>query len=225
MKTVLAILSERGHRERVRVFLDDGPSLTLTRLTLAERSIHVGRTFSDEEFAEIVAGDTRQTAFDTALNFLSHRPRSEAEIRQRLGRSRFTVTLIDETLDRLRAHNLVNDEAFTEFWVASREASHPRSQFALKQELRAKGVEQEIVQDAIAGVDEDDGAYRLARKRGASLRDLEYPEFRKRLGSFLQRHGYRYGIASKTVARVWEEELHGEANGDDEAPGEPDDGD
>lgn len=222
MKTVLAILPERGYKDRVRVFLDEGPSLSLTRLTAAEWTIAEGRALADEELREIAAVDFRRTAWDTALTFLSHRPRSEAEVRQRLRRARFSPALIQETLDRLREQRLVNDAEFAEFWVGSRESAHPRSRLALKQELRAKGVKQETALEAVGGVDEEAGAYRLGRKRGAGLKGLEYPEFRRRLGGLLQRHGYGYSICSYVVARVWEE-LHGETAEEEEDPPDVDD--
>ncbi|MBI4496751.1 MAG: RecX family transcriptional regulator [Chloroflexi bacterium] len=218
MKTVLAVVPQRGRQDRVRVFLDEGPSLSLTRLTAAEWAITEGRTLSDGDLREIIALDTRRSALDTALTFLSYRPRSAAEVRGRLRRARFSQAVVQETLERLREQGLVDDASFAEFWVENREAYHPRSRRLLRQELRGKGVDQEVAGEAVAEVDEEAGAYRLARKRGALLNKLEYPEFRRRLGGFLQRHGYPYAVCARTVARVWEE-LHGEAPEEDELTG------
>ncbi len=48
-----------------------------------------------------------------------------------------------------------------------------------------------------------------ARQRAArGMASLDYDAFRNRLGSFLLRRGFSYGIVRDTVHAVWEE-LHG----------------
>lgn len=210
MKKVLAVLSLRGHRDRLRVFLDEGETLILTRLTVLERRLHEGRELDERELREIITLDADRMAFDTALTFLSYRPRSEAEVRRRLRRDRYAPRVLDNVIARLKQNGLLDDAAFAAWWTEDRGQHAPRGKALLKYELRQKGIEAETVQEAVADVDEEEGAYRLAQKRAPQLRKLEYPAFRQRLGSFLQRHGYPYSIAARTVRQVWSE-LHGNA--------------
>ena len=213
MKKVLAVLSLRGHKDRMRVFLDEGPTLILTRLTIADRRIYDGRELDDDELREILASDADRMAYETALNFLSYRARSEAEIRRRLRRDRTFPSAIDTTVERLKRNGLLDDAAFAAMWTREREQHAPRGKALLKFELKQKGIEQETVQEAVADVDEEEGAYRIAKRRAPQLQKLEYTEFRQKLGNYLQRHGYPYGVAAKTVRQVWSE-LQGEAAGE-----------
>ena len=85
-----------------------------------------------------------------ALLLLSYRPRSEAEIRQKLAKAGFEPEVIATVLERLRANGLVRDEGFAHEWVENRGAFRPRSRRMLAYELRRKGVAEETIQQALA---------------------------------------------------------------------------
>ena len=60
---------------------------------------------------------TNVMAKNTALRLLTHRPRSEAEVRRRL-QERFTNEIIDRTLSDLRRQGLLDDAVFAREWRA-----------------------------------------------------------------------------------------------------------
>jgi regulatory protein len=155
MKKVLAVLSVRGHRERLRVFLDEGETLILTRMTVAECRLIEGRELDEDELREIVTVDTERMAYDTGLR-----------------RDHVYSQVQDAVITKLMANGLLNDAQFAAFWTENREAHAPRGRALLKYELRQKGIESETVQEAVSTVDEEAGAYRLAKKRASQLRKL-----------------------------------------------------
>ena len=71
----------------------------------------------------------------------------------------------------------------------------------LKQELRQKGVDREIVESAVeeAGIDEYGDALELGRKRAASLADLEPAVRERRLSGYLARRGYGFDIIRRVL--------------------------
>lgn len=144
-------------------------------------------------------------AWEAALRYLSYRPRSEAEIRERLRRRRFPGPAIESALAQLKQLGLVDDAAFARVWVQSREASNPRSRLLLASELRQKGVDPEVIHREIAGIEEEASAYRAARKRALSLAAAQEEAFRHRLGAYLRRRGFSYELARHTVDRMWQE--------------------
>src|SRR5687767_1069135 len=126
-----------------------------------------------------------ERAYQQAMLFLSYRARSEAEIRQNLRKHEYPAPAIERTLERLRLDRLADDKQFAQAWVENRSTFRPRSRRALTMELRQKGLDDETVQIAVAGVDEEALAYEAARKRLGRLQDLELNEFRKKLSEFL----------------------------------------
>jgi len=170
-----------------------------------------GSFLSDEEIAEFVRQDDLHRVYDAALVLLSYRPRSVAELRNRLRRRGFEASLVEDSLERLQQQGLLDDAGFAQFWVDNRQTHRPRGGRLLYAELRSKGIDREIIDDVLPKAEEeDDAAYRVGRRRLNSLKGLEWREFRRRMGDYLVRRGFGYETADAAVRRLWNEE-HGVA--------------
>ena len=108
-------------------------------------------------------------------------------------------------LARLKERGLVDDLAFAQFWKDNRESFRPRSQWLTRLELRQKGVSEEIIEQVAAQVDDETSAYRAALSKARRLPTADYDGFRRRLGQYLKRRGFGYGLIKPTVERVWQE--------------------
>jgi len=148
-----------------------------------------------------------QTPVDAAYRYLSYRPRSEFETRVWLGRKGYGGRAIESTLSTLKAKGLLDDLAFARFWRESRESSSPRSRAALRSELRRKGIDPDVVAEALDGVDEEAAAYRAAQKKAARLATVDHDDFRTRLSAVLRRRGFSYEVTEHTVNRLWQESV------------------
>lgn len=203
--TVTAIEpQERRGGRRSNVFLDGRYAFSLAT-DLAVQELRVGEPIASDRYAALIVKDQDSRAFDAGLRFLGARPRSEREIRDRLARHDFDVQAIDRAIERLRHLKLVDDTAFAEYWVEQRASHRPRGARLLKQELRQKGVSQDVLSEAIPDGDDPDGAYRAAHRKASSLRALDERTFKQRLGGFLQRRGYGYETIRPVVHRLWQE--------------------
>lgn len=195
---------ERRGGRRSNVYLDGRYAFSLTT-ELAVKELRVGDPISDDRYAALVVKDQQARCFDAALRFLGSRPRSEREIRDRLARHEFDVQVVDRVIERLRRIQLVDDAAFAAYWVEQRATHRPRGSRLLKQELRQKGVSQDVLAEALPSDDDEDGAYRAAQRKAVSLRALDERTFKQRLGAFLQRRGYGYETVKPVVGRLWQE--------------------
>ena len=99
----------------------------------------------------------------------------------------------------------MDDIAFAQFWRDNRQSLSPRSQRLTRLELRQKGVNDEVIDQVMAIVDDDDNAYRVAKGKLRSLPRDDYQSFRRRLGGYLSRRGFGYGIINQTARRLWKE--------------------
>ena len=149
----------------------------------------------------------QQSPLDAAYRYLSYRPRSEFEMRVWLGRKGHGSRTIENTLSALKAKGLLDDLAFARFWRESRESSSPRSRAALRSELRQKGIDPDVVDEALDGVDEEAAAYRAAQKKAARLATVDHDDFRTRLSAVLRRRGFSYEVTEHTVNRLWQESV------------------
>ena len=154
--------------------------------------------------------DDFQLALDAALRFIACRPRSEHEIRRRLGRkAALPAATIEAVLTRLRAAHLVDDAAFARYWVDQRQTFRPRGPRLLRAELRQRGVSGGLAASAseAASTTAEHDAYRAGRRKAAQLwaQQLDERAFRTRLGQFLARRGFDWDTIQPTVSRLWRE--------------------
>ena len=105
-------------------------------------------------------------------------------------------------LDRFTEVGLVDDAAFAEVWVRTRHAGRGLSRSALTRELRAKGVDDETVADAVEAIDDDAeaaAARALVARRLPAMRSLPAEVRMRRLVGQLARKGYSGGLAMRVV--------------------------
>jgi regulatory protein len=167
-----------------------------------------------------VQADPFQKALEAALRYLSPRPRSEKEVRQRLARRQVEKPLVDQVVGWLRERGLLDDVAFAAFWRDNREAFRPRGKRLLEQELRQRGVAPQVIQEQLQDLDEEASALRAAQKKARALAQSDYPTFRAKIGSFLQRRGFSYEVAASATRQLWQEVAQ-EATQDRSLPPDP----
>jgi regulatory protein len=99
----------------------------------------------------------------------------------------------------------INNLAFAQFWVENRQAFRPRSQLRLRRELQAKGVEREIIETVVSGLDDETNAYLIAQKKQMTWDRSDTQAWRRRMGAYLSRHGFSYGVIKDTLKRLAED--------------------
>ena len=205
MKRITAIRAGRGRGKRVNVFLDDKFAFSLEAEVAVVEGLKIGQELSDSQIEALTRSDHYQRCLNAAAHYLSYRPRSESELRERLYRRGFGEDSVEAVIAKLKEQGLVDDIAFAQFWKDSRETFSPRSRWLTKLELRRKGVAEEIMDKVVETVDDNDSAYRAALSKARSLPLSDYQDFRHRLGGYLRRRGFSYGVINHTVELVWQE--------------------
>jgi len=137
--------------------------------------------------------DQSEKARNYVFLLLKFRLRSEKEVIARLKIKKFDPAIIKETVEFLKDKDFLNDKHFASAWVNSR-LKKPLGLRRIRQELRLKGVDKEIIDAKIEEVkknySEKVTVERIARERIKRLEGLE-PEKRKtRLFAYLMRRGF-----------------------------------
>lgn len=217
---ITALEPQARHAGRWNVSLDGAFAFGLDEALVVSESLAVGVELTPADVERIQSREAERKLFDAAVRFLTPRPRSRAEVRRRLLRphpKRLTPPpeAVERMLDRLEQLNLLSDRDFADFWVENRERFSPRSARALSQELRQRGVDRETVEAVTDPERDEERALAAGRQRLRVVVGTDYQTFRDRLGQFLLRRGFSYGIARAAVRQLWEE-THGSAADDDE---------
>lgn len=206
MSKITDIKVAKGREKRVKVFLDGEPAFDLLAETALLEGLKAGQEIDRSRLDTLQSRDCFQRCLNAALRLLGYRPRSEAEIRQRLQRRGFDGEYLNKAIDRLKEQGLIDDIAFARFWKENRETFSPRSRRLTKMELRRKGLSSDIIEQVVVEIDDSESAYRSAVKRAPRLMTNDYQDFRQRLGAYLGRRGFNYGIIKKITERIWQEQ-------------------
>jgi len=205
MRKITALRIGRSREKRVNVFLDDRFAFSLGGEVAAKEGLQIGQGLSNDQVEALAKSDHFHRCLNAAYQYLSYRPRSEAEVSGRLKRRGFDGDCIEAVVARLKERGLVDDVAFAQFWKENRESFSPRSQRLTKLELRRMGVVSDIIEQVVDDVDDGDSAYRAALGKTRHWPLSDYQSFRRRLGEYLRRRGFNYEVINHTVERVWQE--------------------
>ncbi len=205
MSKITALRTGRGRGKRVNVFLDGKFAFSLEAEVAVKEGLQVERELSANQIGALARSDHFHRCLNAAAHYLSYRPRSESELKERLHQRGFDSNSVEAVLTKLKEQGLVDDMAFAQFWKDNRESFNPRSQWLTKLELRRKGVASAIIDQVVNVIDDGDSAYRAAQSKARSLLWCDYQGFCRRLGEYLKRRGFGYRVIIHTVERLWQE--------------------
>lgn len=162
-----------------------------------------------------------------AAAYLTNRSRTVHEVHARLAALGYPPPLVDATVDRLLVLGYLDDAAYAQAWIASRDRSRPRGAVALRQELLRKGVARDVVDTALTrrehrsdpdaaptrhttaavmvgprvmSADLDAAGRLLERRRVRIVRDADARTMRQRAYALLARNGFDPGVCA---AAAW----------------------
>lgn len=148
------------------------------------------------------AANVESVARKILLDQLTGQARSRQQLRDKLDAKDVPEDVAIRLLDRFEEVGLVDDEAFARSWIASRQPGKGLARRALAQELRRKGIDDEIARSALDEIDpadEEQAARALVRKKLRSLSRVDDTAATRRLAGMLARKGYPAGLAFAIV--------------------------
>ena len=197
---ITALRFQKRNKERVNVYVDERFAFGLAAIEAVR--LRVGQTLSDDDIARLKIRDQVERAYERALNFLSYRPRSEAEVRRNLRKKEIEDEVVEVVVERLTRAGLLDDMEFARYWVENRLQFKPRGAYALRYELRRKGVSDAIIADALADLDEEAAARQVAETGARRLARLEPRDFCRKLGAYMARRGFSYAVIKPLVEEM-----------------------
>jgi regulatory protein len=148
-----------------------------------------------------------ERAWNYVLRLLSFRPRTRAELRQRLLRRGFSEDLVRQVLARAEEAGLVDDRAFARLYAEERLATRPRPRRLVAAELRAKGVEArlavEAARTAFPELSEEELARRALAEKKSRWEGLPKPVALRRAYAFLLRRGFSPDLSRRIVEEAF----------------------
>ncbi|GEB56061.1 recombination regulator RecX [Streptomyces gardneri] len=153
--------------------------------------------------------DPAERARAICLRLLTGTPRTRKQLADALRKREIPDDVAEEILSRFEDVGLIDDAAFAGAWVESRHHGRGLARRALARELRTKGVEPALIQEAVDQLDseqEETTARELVDRKLRATRGLDRDKRLRRLAGMLARKGYPEGMALRVVRQALEAE-------------------
>ena len=150
--------------------------------------------------------DEFEKFYNKTLRFLSYRPRSEKELRDKLKKKKTSGEIINKIILRLKENNFINDEEFVKWWIEQRTTFKPRSFRLIKMELKQKGVSNDLIEKVIDDlrltIDDLKSAKKLIQKRLSRYKNLPREKKFQKIARFLSSRGFDYDIIKEIFKEI-----------------------
>jgi regulatory protein len=146
--------------------------------------------------------DPESVARKILLDQLTGRARSRSDLAAKLAQRGVPGEVATRLLDRFEEVGLVDDAAFAREWVSQRQEGRGLARRALAQELRRKGIDDDVAREALDDIDDADElevARLLVQRKLRSVRGLETDKAVRRLVGMLARKGHSTSVAYRVV--------------------------
>lgn len=194
---ITKISEQLKNENRVNIFIDGRYSFSLTLNQLLESKLRV-----NDEVDEILLSELKKLSQIgklkmRALEWLMLRPRSQKEFRDYLYRKKLDSNEAESWLTEFQRKGYQNDKSFSKWWVEQRRNKKRSSKF-IRSELKTKGVQNDLIDEAINESVIDD---KLALKE-LIIKIRSKPKFQdeKKLLEYLMRQGYGYSLIKEVLA-------------------------
>lgn len=191
---------QKKNPQRRNIYADDKFVAGVSTETLLRLGLRTGDEITAGVLESLQQAEELQSAKQVALRFLSHRPRTEREIRDRLREKEFADDDIAATIDELKRLGLVNDQQFAQMYVRDALARRPVGRLLLRQKMLLLGLERQLVDETLNAAFDDDTAEQMAREaaqqflRRRAMRKEDPLKLRNGVAQFLMRRGFSWNV-------------------------------
>ncbi len=147
-------------------------------------------------------------AYEAALTQLDYAARTESALRQKLKFKGYLDSVCDSVIAKLKSARLIDDSALAARLVENANEGS-RGVYAIKRRLRAKGLSEADVENALEGIDDEHQAQAAEKTAKTLLRRYEglpAREARAKLSQALARRGVRWEEISSALEALLDDD-------------------
>lgn len=201
--------AEPRRKGLVQLYIDGEEAVKVDMEAFLRSRLKPGDSLTDEELHELVQASDARRANEKALYLLEHRSHSKKELAEKIARTAASRKAAQAAADHMEELGLVDDESYARDYAKDLFLRKRYGSMRVKQELRRKGIDGELVDQLLDYYEQLDGGS-LAAENIQAVLEKKYPAWRedektrRRAFAALQRLGYSYEQIRQGMS--WKEE-------------------
>ena len=127
-----------------------------------------------------------------ALRLITHKDRTEKEMREKLRQKGYDENIIEDELAFLKDYGYINDEEYARRFINDAQNLKKWGKIRIARELLRRGIEREIADIAIENAFVEDGGERVKEQLEIRFKDSDFSNIkeRTRIFNYFLRRGY-----------------------------------
>lgn len=201
MPVITKISVQKHNKDRYSIFTDSGRgeeyAFSVDEDVLIKYNLKKGMELDDFSVSEMFFQDDIRKAYNTAINYLSHRMRSEYEVREHLKKKEISDAVIKEAIHKLYEFKFLDDEEFANAFVQTQLNTTDKGAEVIKLELKEKGIAPDLITKVIEEISFDEQlekAIKLSEKYALKNKKDSSRILKQKIEQMLKRKGYSFSI-------------------------------
>lgn len=174
---------------RLTVSLSNGEEVKSTLGVITDLRLYSGRELDAADIEELKAASVRALAREKALEYLSRRQMSCAELKKKLIEKGEDEAVADYCVQWLEEHSLIDDESYAAV-VARHYSAKGYGAGRVRAELSRRGIARDLWDGALDAMPENDG--KIDKFISSRLKDPDDRDAVRKLSQALYRRGYSW---------------------------------
>lgn len=203
MGVITKIEVQQKNKERVNIYIDEEFFAGVDVELVYTLGLKKGLNMDDENRKELIYKDNISKAKNKAFRILNKAEQSEKILRDKL--SDYDEEIIDEVITFLKNINLLDDKGYAKRIAYSNSNISKFGKNKIKQNLYQKGINKEIIEEALEDIDEDvefENALYLAEKRYSRIKNEDKRKIYQKLAQHLTYKGFSYDITKRAISKI-----------------------
>lgn len=188
-------------KTRASIYIDGVIFLKMKRRDFDEMPVREGEYLEEEEYLNRLCARQSKPAYETALNLLTARDMTAHDLLLALKKRGYLQSVAESVCERLCENRLIDDARYAQRYVELRQDA-PMGRYALKRKLRAKGLSDEVVDEALETLSDEnqlENAKLLAARLDRRYVDETPYVRRNKLSQALARRGFSWDVAKEAI--------------------------
>lgn len=206
MPAITAIKRNVKNPTRCSVYVDGVFHCSCNIDVATAMSLRIGLVITDKVLIELNRLDRRIILKQKIWRFASYKPRTVAQIKEKLSQLECTEEEHDEVLSWLVEFKQVDDSQYAKNFIEASKEHKPLSPSEIRRRLTAKGVSKsiitEVIESTVTSEDVIGGALRVAEKKLATMMTEERTKQRERIHRFMTARGYSWSVVKEILTRL-----------------------
>ena len=197
---------KRGVRnaQKIAIYVDSKYTFSVLESILIDENLYIDKEITEVDLDRIRELSEALEIKVKLINLISRRPRSEKEVTQYIAKQRLTDNS-EKVIVLLKEDGYIDDTKFAKWWIDQRVAFRNKSSNEIRNELRNKGISNDIIENAIEETNMSENEVSsiklLAEKKQNLLqhKNLTTEQMNEKIVQFLLRKGFRWEIIQKSL--------------------------